>query len=146
MVEVMLSLIIFLMIALMFGAAIPAATRGARYSGTFQQAISVTQHKIDQLREAGYARLNSASIVSRSLADSCSVSSTTTTCGFTTTDAITSFFGAGAVGTLVVAPYTPSFVAATNQYSLLTVTVTLTWKDASKAIHSYSASAIISQG
>ena len=149
MIEVMMSLLIFLMIALMFGAAIPAATRGTRFSGTFQQAISLAQHKIDQLREAGGSRLTPTSMETRQIIDSaagCSAASTTNTCYFTTIDAVTSYFGTGSIGKVVITPYAPSYITVSNTYTLWTVTVTVTWKDATKATHSYSTSAIISMG
>ena len=148
-VEVLLAMLVFLMIALMFGAAIPAATRGTRYSGNFQQAISVVQHKLDQLREADYSRLNPTEMDARNIIDStgtCSTSGSTTTCYYTTQDGIVSAFGAGAVGTIVVSPFTPSLIVASGEYTLLSVTVTLTWKDSNGASHSYSASTLVSQG
>lgn len=146
-VEVMFALGILLLMAMMFGAAIPAATRGTRFSGAFQQAISVAQHKIDQLRDADLARLTAANLDSRDIIDSeatCTTSGANTSCKFTTIDSLVSYFGAGAVGTIDIVPYVPSWVAATSQYMLSAVTVTVKWKDSANKEHSYSASAMIS--
>ncbi len=56
--EVMLSLTVFTMMTLMFAAVFPMAVRGSMYSSNYAQATMLAQHKMDQLRSAGYDKLN----------------------------------------------------------------------------------------
>jgi prepilin-type N-terminal cleavage/methylation domain-containing protein len=57
-VEVMISLAVFTVLTLVFAASIPAAQKACMANGQYAQAISLCQHKIDQLRAVGYGRLN----------------------------------------------------------------------------------------
>lgn len=57
-VEVMISLITFAVLTIIFGAAVPLAKKTAHMNGQYAQAISLCQHKIDQLRAVGYGRIN----------------------------------------------------------------------------------------
>ena len=56
--EVMLALTIFTLMILMFGAVYPMMSRGAQYSGNYSQGAMIAQHKMDQLRSAGFSRLD----------------------------------------------------------------------------------------
>ncbi|MDH7603165.1 MAG: type II secretion system protein [Armatimonadota bacterium] len=57
-VEVLLSLGVFVVLTLIFSASVPLAHRTAKLNGQYSQAISLCQHKIDQLRAIGYGRIN----------------------------------------------------------------------------------------
>lgn len=57
-VEVMISLITFAVLTLIFAATVPLAKKTAHMNGQYAQAISLCQHKIDQLRAVGYGRIN----------------------------------------------------------------------------------------
>ena len=51
--------VFFMAIAmLIFAALSPMAARTSRMSGNYSQAISLAQHKVDQLRSVGYGRLS----------------------------------------------------------------------------------------
>jgi len=57
-VEVMISLITFAVLTVIFGATVPLAKKTAHMNGQYAQALSLCQHKIDQLRAVGYGRIN----------------------------------------------------------------------------------------
>lgn len=57
-VEVMLSLGLLVVLTIIFAASVPLAHRTAKLNGQYSQAISLCQHKIDQLRAVGYGRIN----------------------------------------------------------------------------------------
>jgi prepilin-type N-terminal cleavage/methylation domain-containing protein len=57
-IEVMLSLMVFVVLTLIFAAAVPVAHKTAKMSGQYSQALSLCQHKIDQLRAVGYGRID----------------------------------------------------------------------------------------
>ncbi len=57
-VEVLLSLGVFVVLTIIFAASVPLAHRTAKINGQYSQAISLCQHKIDQLRAVGYGRIN----------------------------------------------------------------------------------------
>jgi prepilin-type N-terminal cleavage/methylation domain-containing protein len=56
-VEVMLSLMVLVVLTLIFAASVPVAHKTAKMSGQYSQALSLCQHKIDQLRAVGYGRI-----------------------------------------------------------------------------------------
>ncbi len=57
-IEVMISLGVFVALTLIFAACVPVARKTAKANGQYSQAISLCQHKIDQLRAVGYGRVN----------------------------------------------------------------------------------------
>ena len=62
---------IFLLVwvVLIFAAAYPTAHRSSRMSGSYSQAISAVQHKMDQLRAVGYGRLTASELEGASIID-----------------------------------------------------------------------------
>ena len=52
-----MALVVFTMMTLMFAAVFPMAVRGAQYSSNYAQAAMLAQHKMDQLRSAGFDKL-----------------------------------------------------------------------------------------
>ncbi len=135
--EVTLSLIIFTMMTLMFGAVLPIAVRGANHGNNYSQAAALAQRKVDQLRVAGYIRLfddsgyngNSAltKLFAQKIVDGQNGASGAGggSYDFTTQDNLTGaggFFPLGSTGTITVAPYTAQTAGSVAQ-----VTVTITW-------------------
>lgn len=57
-VEVIISIFVLGALTLIFAACVPVARKTARMNGNYSQAISLCQHKIDQLRAVGFGRLN----------------------------------------------------------------------------------------
>lgn len=134
-VEVMFSLIVLLMMTFVFAACFPLADRQATYASNYAQATFLAQHKIDELRTAGYDQLNYSSLISEGVIDA---APTTSPYSFTSTDNLTSFFPNGSTGTITVVA-DPNAPAGTED----DVTVTVTWVNGGVSTGSYSTSAII---
>src|SRR5207248_526185 len=97
------------------GAGRSFAAKGSRMVGNYQQASSIVQHKIDQLRAVGYGRLDSANL--HAALDIVDASPTNSPYSFTTVDNLASIYP-GATGTIAVSDYSSH---------IKQVTVTLTW-------------------
>ena len=119
-VEVGLATAVLLMMALLFGAAVPSILRGPQFSNNYTQAGELAQHKMDQLRAVGYnalaqpTQLEGLGTINGVNADG--------TYDFTTADNLSSFFPAGSTGTVTL---TPDPNAPTN--AVMDVTVSITW-------------------
>jgi type II secretory pathway pseudopilin PulG len=57
-IEVLIAVFVVAGCAMMFSALIPPSVKTGRMVGNYQQAASLVQHKVDQLRAVGYGRLN----------------------------------------------------------------------------------------
>lgn len=57
-IETMLALMIFSVLVLLFATAIPVAHRASHVNGQYAQAISIAQHKIDEIRATRAGRLS----------------------------------------------------------------------------------------
>ena len=146
--EIALSLVIFTVMALMFGAVLPSAVRGAQHGNNYAQAAAIAQRKVDQLRVAGYTRLFDggggtalSNLSAQNVVDGQSGASGPDggTYDFTNEDNLTGpggFFPAGSTGTITVSNYTPQTAGSVAQ-----VTVTLNWTGAVPG--NYSVSALI---
>lgn len=109
--EIALSLIVFAMMTMMFGAVFPMAVRGAQYGSNYAQATLVAQHKIDQLRSAGYNKL----VLPDTLTNLNIIDSTTANVdgsynfaaadNLTSTGAVQGYFPAGSTGTVAITDY-----------------------------------------
>ena len=151
MMEVALSLIIFTMMTLMFGAVLPIAVRGANHGNNYSQAAALAQRKVDQLRAAGYGRLfdggagpaltqlAAQKIVNGQIGPSDPINGGTY--DFTAQDHLTGnggFFPPGSTGTIAISPYA---YAGTTAGQVAQVKVTITWTG--KVPGSYTVSALI---
>ena len=56
-IEVMIALFVFALLAIIFSSTLIVAKSASTMNGQYAQAISIAQHKIDQLRAMGYGRL-----------------------------------------------------------------------------------------
>jgi len=56
-------------VVLIFAACYPTAQRTSRMNGSYSQAVSAVQHKIDQLRAVGYGRLTSGELRNAGIID-----------------------------------------------------------------------------
>lgn len=157
--EIVLALTIFTMMTLMFAAVFPIAVRGAQFSNYYNQATLLGQHKIDQIRSAGFSVLqdptgsqstSTSSLVSRNIIDSNSLSGSTVpyTAAFTAIDNLASsgtvqgLFPAGSTGTLSVVDY-HTLNAAVPANKVDYVTVTINWSGAGLSTGSYQVSAVV---
>lgn len=57
-VEIMVVLFVLAVIVMIFAGSVVMAEKAAHVNGQFAQALSLCQHKLDQLRAVGYGRLN----------------------------------------------------------------------------------------
>ena len=112
--ETVFALAIFSMMALLFSAVLPISQRAARANACTAQAAAVTQHKIAQVRAAGFASLqNPAALAALGIIDGGSASSQTVpyTASFLSSDRLQSAgaggdgFPAGTTATLTVTDY-----------------------------------------
>jgi len=117
-VEVALALIVFTLMALMFGAVFPMTVRGAQFSKSYAQASLLAQHKLDQMRSetyngidpGDYAQLQADSVID---AGGAAPTSLPYAVSFTNVDALSvgpdastpGFFPPGTVGWIVVSDY-----------------------------------------
>ena len=162
--EVALAMIVFAMMVMMFAAVFPMAVRGAQYSDNYAQAAMVAQHKMDQIRLAGYSRLlvtnaegtpltkmqNLAIIDKPQPTGYPSTSNNVTTYSFSSTDGLVSsstvqgFFPPGSTGTITVSDYGKLYPASgVPQGTLAYVTVKIAWTGGGVSKGSYSLSALI---
>ena len=139
-IEVALALVIFVMMALLFAAVFPVAVRGAQQSNNYDQAALLAQHKIDQLRAAGFGNLDSTDLVRLGIVDS---APTTSPYSFTATDDLlggsggNGYFPPGTTGTITIGPY------GGTGGSVDAVTITISWPSGATPHGSYSASTMI---
>ena len=111
----MVSLFVVSMGAIMYTAMLPMAAKGSRMVGNYQQASSLVQHKIDQLRAVGYGRLDYTDLLAA--LDIIDAAPTSSPYSFTTIDTLSSIYP-NATGTIAISDF------STN---VKQVTVTLTW-------------------
>ena len=154
--EVALALVIFTMMVVLFAAVFPMTVRGAQYGNNYTQAAMIAQHKMDQLRSAGYARLDLGDLTNLAIIDAnqpygypASVNGGAAY-SFTTADALVNdgvtqgCFPPGSQGTVTVCDYATLHPSSGIAVSTLDyVTVTLTWTGGGVSNGSYSTSAII---
>ena len=114
-IEVMVSLFVVSMGAIMYTSMLPMAAKGSRMVGNYQQASSLVQHKIDQLRAVGYGRLDYTDLLAS--LDIIDASPGSSPYSFTTIDGLSSIYP-GATGTIAISDYSSN---------IKQVTVTLTW-------------------
>lgn len=118
MLEMIFAIFLIASAAMMFSAMIPPAVKSERMMANHQQATSLLQHKIDQLRGVGYGRLTYAEMLDAGIIDA---SPSSSPYRFTTVDRLTDYYKT-ATGTIAVS----NFDANNRQ-----VVLTLTWTGAS---------------
>lgn len=146
-IEIIFSLFLFMMMALMFAAVIPVATRSSRYSSSYAMAAQIAQHKIDQIRDAGYAKCNGTQLAALNLIDSATPvesAGTAETFAFTNRDNLLAYFPNGATGTVTTDNYAPSSTG--TGFNIRQVTITITWRDAGGPTSTFSTSALVAVG
>jgi prepilin-type N-terminal cleavage/methylation domain-containing protein len=113
-IEVMVSMFLVSLGAIMFSAMMPMAAKGSRMVANYQQASSIVQHKIDELRAVGYGRIDYTDLQSVGIIDA---SPTSAPFSFSGVDGLTNIYPT-ATGTLSVSDFSSD---------IKQVTVTLTW-------------------
>jgi prepilin-type N-terminal cleavage/methylation domain-containing protein len=157
MMEVILSLFIFTLMALIVTAAIPISARSIRYGNDYVQAATLAMHKVNQVQEAGYANmnrsLNGTYLVvdtNGSLPNSNTNGTASGTASFTLRDNLSSYFVGGVsdpAGILSIAPYAPSMsvVGGVTSYSVIEVTIEVRWRDVRGKQQNYFTKTLVSK-
>jgi len=112
-VEVMLSLLVFVVLTLIFAGSVPVAYRTAKMNGQYSQALSLCQHKIDQLRAVGYGRINYDELSDAGIIDD---SPTTPPYSFSGVDRVADYL-----------PHSTATLALTYGTGEVKATATITW-------------------
>lgn len=68
-IDVTIATVVMASGVLLFGGFYPTAARCSRMSGSYSQAISEVQHKVDQIRAVGYGRLTYADLKDAEIID-----------------------------------------------------------------------------
>jgi len=145
-IEMMIAVFVFGMMITLFGAFMPIAGQGSRSGSSYAQAALLAQHKIDQVRQGGFNKLNAGQMVNMNIIDAnadgtpkaaavpAGLPAGTTSYSFADVDNLVDdavnkgYFPAGAQGILSLSPALGGqggSAPATAQ--ALQVTVTLTW-------------------
>ena len=130
--EAIATLMLVGMLIVLFGAAFPMALSAGGSGAAYNQAALIAQHKIDQLRQAGFSQLNQPTLYTMGIVDSTpSVNGTMT---FTNTDTLVDngtakgFFGPGSTGTITIGQaLAGQGNNAPPTLRALQVTVTVSW-------------------
>lgn len=121
-IEAMISLFVFALVTVLFSSSLILGRTSSRMNGQYAQAISLCQHKIDQLRAVGYGRLTYAELNDAGIVDD---SPTNSPYSFVGCDQVVNFLpnvdkNTPPVATLSITDHTDSRVKI--------ATVTVTWK------------------
>jgi type II secretory pathway pseudopilin PulG len=146
-IEILLAAFILLLMALMFAAVVPIATRGTHMSRSYSQAVMVAQRKIDDCQTYGYSVLEQTALPADAsqpeygLVDSPGTPfetvSGTRRYRFTNTDKLSTVFkGTGALapeGILELNQNAIGGAGIKGQPSLMSVTVRIQWSEGANA-------------
>lgn len=165
-------MIILTSMVILTGTTLPIMARSVRYASEFNQAQMLVMHKISQLQEVGYDKIEGNDLNQNNLKIIDGTGTTplnnangnvSATVEFTTTDNLWRYFPGGMTpsgtqdtssstrprGYIFIEPYTPSAVVngSTTTYNLIRVTVTVQWWGwgSRNNMHHYSASTLISK-
>lgn len=144
-VELAISLFVFGMMLLLFGAIFPVVSKSGQAGSNYGQAALLGQHKIDQIREGGYNNLTAALLVSEKIIDSnadgtpktaavpAGLPGGTSAYSFTTVDNLVNngankgYFPAGSTGVLSFGPALSNQGSPPTVAQALQVTITVSW-------------------
>jgi prepilin-type N-terminal cleavage/methylation domain-containing protein len=113
-IEVMVAMFLISMAAITFSAMMPMAAKGSHMVSNYQQASSLVQNKIDEIRAVGYGRIDYTDLLAAGIIDSSPTSSPYSFTGVGGLDTILP----GASGTISVSNYSTT---------IKQVTVTVSW-------------------
>lgn len=119
--EITIALFVFALLTILFASSMVVNTAASGLNGQYAQALSLCQHKIDQLRAIGYGRLNYTEMKDPDFI--IDASPTTSPYSFAGVDGVNALFK-NATTSLAIVP-----MVSDNQ--VMQVTVTITWKSSS---------------
>jgi type II secretory pathway pseudopilin PulG len=148
-IEMCFALVILLMIIVMFTASFPFVIRNSQFSNNYAQASFLAQHKIDQLRAAGWDKIVDSTKLTGSGNSTTDVTSVTplTNLGiidsgqnsapwsFVNSDSLAAIYGSGCTGTIKITPdQNDTYCSnAKSTCDVVTVTVTITWPNSGRS-------------
>ena len=112
-IEVMVAIFLVALGAIMYSALMPMAAKGSRMVSNYQQASSLVQNKIDEVRAVGYGRINYANLQAAGIIDATPTSSPYS---FTGVAGLASIFP-GAAGTISISERSRSTRRGTRRAS-----------------------------
>lgn len=158
-VEVTLALIVFAMMTILFAAVFPMTMRGAQYGGNYTQAAMIAQHKMDEIRSAGFGSLDQGHLTNLSIVDSPQppgypiTLNGGTTYSFTSAEHLVSdgttqgYFAPGSHGIVTVVDYAALHPGSgVPAGSLALVNISITWTGGATHDGSYQTSALLANG
>jgi len=113
-IEVMVATFLLSLGVLIFSALAPVSAKAAKMNGNYAQAVSIAQHKVDQLRAVGYGRLNYTDLRAAGVIDA---SPTAAPFKFDTTEGLANYFPV----------FTSSITFTDVATDLKQATVTVSW-------------------
>ena len=114
-IEVVVAMVVFAFVVIVFSSSIIIARKSSNLNGQYAQAISLCQHKIDQMRAVGFGRLNYTELSDAEIIDT---TPTSAPFQFATVDQVTDYLNSP---TTTIALSNPSAKETL-------VTVTISWK------------------
>ena len=158
-VEVTLALIVFAMMTILFAAVFPMTIRGAQYGGNYTQAAMIAQHKMDEIRSAGFTSLDQGHLSNLNIIDSPQPAGYPitinggTTYSFTSAENLVSngttqgYFAPGSHGVVTVVDYAVLHPGSgVPAGSLALVNISITWTGGATHDGSYQTSALLANG
>lgn len=121
--EVIIALFVFSLLTIIFAGSLMVSNAATGINGQYAQALSLCQHKIDQLRAVGYGRLTFSELEDAEIIDS---SPTTSPYRFTVRDGVADILPNGTTSVTIANSASDSRVKI--------VTVTVTWRSASHRV------------
>lgn len=154
-IELTISLFVFGMMILLFGATFPVVTRAGKTGGNYAQAALLAQHKIDQLRQAKLVNLSAPKLIAAGIADASPAPTVnadgSVTCAFSNVDNLVDngankgFFPPGSAGTVTIGqralPNVGGSAPLLSQAAM--VTVTIRWQGGNQSSGAFSTHTII---
>jgi prepilin-type N-terminal cleavage/methylation domain-containing protein len=122
-IEVMISMMVLVVLAMIYTACMPAAKKAGQVNGQYSQAISLCQHKIDQLRAAGFGKINYTELSDGGIIDD---APTVSPFHFDEVDEVSTYLPPPITQARAIVTVTDSDPSDEQ----LQVTVTVTWKNA----------------
>lgn len=136
--EVVVALFVFGLLTLIFAGSLMVSNAATGINGQYAQALSLCQHKMDQLRAVGYGRLNFTELNDAEIVDA---TPTTPPYSFVVQDSVADVLALkNKQGQVVTAPTTSiAIVNSATDARIKVVTITVTWRSASRRISNSSA-------
>ncbi|BDI32334.1 hypothetical protein CCAX7_43850 [Capsulimonas corticalis] len=148
-VELAISLFVFGMMVLLFGATFPVATRAGHVGANYAQASLLAQQKIDQLRDLGFTGMNGSALYGRGVVDSATQNSDGSF-SFTVVDDLidngnsVGYFPPGSTGKIWISQaLTSTGSNAPTLAQAVQATVTIAWQGGSQSSGNFTTHTII---